>query len=58
MGGEDGKRIIQDVVTEIQNMPELKHINFTKYASPPAPPSEEGAPNAAPANEPAPAAMS
>lgn len=30
-GGDEGRKLIQDAVEEIQTMPELNHINFTKY---------------------------
>ncbi|GFR48750.1 hypothetical protein Agub_g10708 [Astrephomene gubernaculifera] len=30
-GGEEGRRIISEVVDEISNMEELKHIDFNKY---------------------------
>lgn len=53
-GGEEGRRLIEDAVTEIQAMPELKHINFSKYnltrgSSEKAPPSEPRE-NSAPLN--------
>lgn len=33
MGGEGGRRIIQEAVEEISQMDGLKHINFNKYQS-------------------------
>ncbi|PNH04352.1 hypothetical protein TSOC_009501 [Tetrabaena socialis] len=33
VGGEGGRRIMQDAVAEISSMEGLQHVNFTKYQS-------------------------
>lgn len=31
LGGEPGRRVLQEAVEEIQGMPDLKHVDWAKY---------------------------